>query len=121
MASKLDLLMEIAAEENRLVKYPVQISGRDFTYWAKPTTIADFQAAKRACKDKEDLLEQSVRLFVRRALDENGTPQYGTDAVPALIRVLDMTKVTALLNAEPEEDLSVGKLDMKSASAAAKK
>ena len=120
MASKLDMLLEIAAEESRLIKHPVEIAGRDMTYWAKPQTIHDYQAAKRACKDKDDVLEQSIRLFIARALDQDGRPQYDVSAVPVLMR-MGMEKVTSLLNAEPEEDLEVGQINIKSTGKAAQK
>ena len=114
MASdKLTLMMELAAEEDRLIKYPVEIKGRDFTYWAKPMTIKDYNKAKRAAKNPDDALESSIRLFIGRARDEHGNLQCGIDAVPVMLNILDMNSVAKLLNAEPAEDMEVGKLDMK--------
>ena len=120
MASKLDMLLEIAAEENRLVKYPVEIAGRDFTYWAKAATAVEFQAAKRASKNKDDLIEQSIQLFILRALNEDGSRQYDASAYPVLKR-LGMDNLTKLVNADPEEDLEVGQVNIKSTSKGAAK
>ena len=118
---KLQMLMDIAAEEDRLVKHPCEIKGRDFTYWAKPQTIKEFNSARRACKNKDDELEMSIRVFIARALDESGRHQYDESAVPVLTRMLDLSLVSKLINAEPLEDLEVGQVDTKSASNATSK
>lgn len=119
--NKLQMLMDIAAEEDRLVKHPCEIKGRDFTYWAKPQTIKEFNSARRACKNKDDELEMSIRVFIARALDESGNRQYDESAVPVLTRMLDLSLVSKLINAEPLEDLGVGQVDIKSTSKAASK
>lgn len=119
--NKLQMLMDIAAEEDRLVKHPCEIKGRDFTYWAKPQTIKEFNSARRACKNKDDDLEMSIRVFIARALDEDGRPQYDESAVPVLTRMLDLSLVSKLINAEPLEDLEVGQVDIKSTRKAASK
>ena len=118
---QLDKLLEIAAQENKLIKHPLEIKGQDLTFWSKPTTIADYQAAKRASKDQDDLLETTARLFIKKALDENGQPQYQVDALPVLTKVLSMTTASqimgALTSGEEEEEVE---LDMKSLSGSAK-
>ena len=119
---QLDKLLEIAAQENKLIKHPLEVKGQDLTFWSKPTTIAEYQAAKRASKDQEDLLETTARLFIRKALDENGQPQYQVDALPVLTKVLSMAtagKIMGALTAGEDEDEEV-ELDMKSLSAPAK-
>ena len=83
-------------------------------------TIKDYNNAKRAAKNPDDALEASIRIFISRARDEHGNLQYGIDAVPVMLNILDMNSVGKLLNAEPAEDLEVGKLDMKSARKATK-
>ena len=47
----------------------------DFTFWHKPMTIVEYQEAKAKSKNPEDELEAAIRLFVKKALDENGAPQ----------------------------------------------
>ena len=85
-------------------------------------TIAEYQAAKKASKDPDDMLESTARLFIKKALDENGTPQYQIDALPVLTKVLSMATAAKLMgamnDAEEEEDVE---LDIKSLEGTAKK
>ena len=119
---QLDKLLEIAALENKLTKHELEIEGHDLTFWSKPMTIAEYQAAKKASKDPDDTLESTARLFVKKALDQNGSPQYQADAIPVLMRVLSMqtaAKLISAMNAESdEEDIE---LDMKSPESSAEK
>jgi len=113
--TQLDKLLEIAAIENKLSKRELVIHGKDLTFWSKPTTIAEFQAAKKASKNPEDFLEYTVRLFVAKALDEGGQRQYSPDAIPVLIRQLSMKTATEIMAAlSPDEDEEEQELDMKS-------
>ena len=120
--SQLDKLLEIAAVENKLKKHELEIGGKDLTFWSKPMTIADYQQAKQASKNPDDLLETSARLFIKKAMDESGMPQYQADALPVLLRVLSMSTASKLLGAlnevEEEEELE---LDFKSHQEPAKK
>jgi hypothetical protein len=119
---QLDKLLEIAANENKLTKHELEIDGHDLTFWSKPMTIAEYQGAKKASKDPDDLMETTARLFVKKAMDEGGSPQYQSDAIPVLLRVLSMataSKLMAAMNsAEEEEDVE---LDIKSPEEPAKK
>ena len=119
---QLDKLLEIAAIENKLKKHELEIEGRDLTFWSTPMTIAEYQAAKKASKDPNDMLESTARLFVKKAMDESGTPQYGSDAVPVLMRVLSMATAAKLMGAmnDDEEEEEVN-LDLKSDQGAAEK
>jgi len=113
--SQLDKLKEIAAQESKLIKHELEIKGQDLTFWSKPLTIAEYQAAKKASKDPDDLLENTARLFIQKALDANGQRQYQVDALPILTRMLSMTtaaKIMAAMNDEEEEEET--SLDMKS-------
>jgi hypothetical protein len=118
---QLDKLLEIAANENKLTKHELEIDGHDLTFWSKPMTIAEYQAAKKASKDPDDLMETTARLFVKKAMDEGGSPQYQSDAIPVLMRVLSMqtsAKILSAMNAaEEEEDTD---LDIKSPEESAK-
>ena len=121
--SQLDKLLEIAAIENKLKKHELEIEGKDLTFWSKPMTIADYQAAKQASKNPDDLLETSARLFIKKACDESGMPQYQADALPVLLRVLSMStasKLLAALNNEEENEEEV-QLDYKSTESTTKK
>ena len=109
---------------NKLTKKTVTLDGEDFTFWHKPMTIAEYQEAKAKSKNPEDELEAAIRLFVRKALDENGSPQYQVDAIPVLTKVLPLSLASELLgamqgSAEEEEDEEA--LDMKSPSKSAQK
>ena len=120
---QLDKLLEIAANENKLTKHELEIDGHDLTFWSKPMTIADYQAAKKASKDPDDMLETTARLFIKKAMDEGGSPQYQTDALPVLLRVLSMataSKILGAMNPTEEEEDEV-ELDLKSPEGAAKK
>ena len=120
--SQLDKLLEIAAIENKLKKHEIEIEGKDLTFWSKPMTIADYQQAKQASKNPDDLLETTARLFIKKAMDEAGRPQYQADALPVLLRVLSMATASKLMGAmneeQEEEELE---LDFKSPQETAKK
>ena len=113
--SQLDKLKEIAAQESKLIKHEIEIKGQDLTFWSKPLTIAEYQAAKKASKDPDDLLESTARLFIQKALDANGQRQYQVDALPVLMRVLSMSTAAKLMGAMNEEEEEETSLDMKSA------
>ena len=121
--SQLDKLLEIAANENKLTKHELEIDGHDLTFWSKPMTIAEYQAAKKASKDPDDMLESTARLFIKKALDEGGRPQYQIDALPVLTKVLSMATAAKLMGAmnEAEEEEEQVDYDIKSTEAAVKK
>ena len=116
---QLDRLLEVAARNNKLTKKSVELDGEDFTFWHKPMTIAEYQEAKAKSKNPEDALEAAIRLFVKKALDEGGSPQYQSDAIPVLQKVLPMEMASKLIGAmqsgEEDEELE---LDMKSSEGA---
>ena len=105
---QLDRLLEVAARNNKLTKKSVVLDGDDFTFWHKPMTIDEYQQAKAKSRNPEDALETAIRLFVTKALDESGTPQYQADAIPVLQKVLPMEMASKLIGAmqsdETEED-----------------
>ncbi len=119
--SQLDKLLEIAAIENKLTKHELEIEGKDLTFWSKPMTIAEYQQAKKASKNPEDMLETTARLFVKKALDESGQPQYQADALPVLIRVLSMATAAKLMGAMNETQEEEEELDLKSIESPAQK
>ena len=112
--SQLEKLKAIAAQENKLTKHELFIEGQDLTFWSKPLTIAEYQAAKKASKDPEDMLESTARLFVQKALDANGQRQYQINALPVITSLLSMStaaKLMGAMNDDAEEEVS---LDLKS-------
>ena len=111
---QLDKLLRIAAQENKLTKHELFVKGEDLTFWSKPTTIAEYNTAKAACKDSTDQIEATCRLFIQKALTEAGERQYQPDALPVLTRSLSITTAVQILDAlniELEED---EEMDMKS-------
>ena len=117
----LERLKAVAARNNKLIKKEVELDGEDFTFWHRPLKITEYQEAKAGSKNPEDALETAVRLFVKKALDENGQQQYQVDAVPILQRMLPMemaTKLIGALQTSEEEDIE---LDMKSTEEPVKK
>ena len=120
---QIDRLLEVAARNNKLIKKTVILDGEDFTFWHKPMTIEEYTEAKARSKNPNDELEAAIRLFVKKALDENGSPQYQIDAIPVLTKVLPLSLASELLGAmqtdQEEEDEEA--LDMKSPGKPAKK
>ena len=118
---QLDKLLDIAAQENKLVKHELEIKGHDLTFYTKPMKIAEYQAAKQASKNPEDMLETTARLFISKALDADGRPQYQSDALPVLMKALSMETAGKLMGAmndsAEEEELA---LDVKSPEVGAK-
>jgi len=111
----LEKLQALVDLENKLVKHEVDIKGIDFTFWAKPTSITQYKAAKAASKDPDDVLEATARLFIKTALDENGQPQFAIDALPLLMSQMSMKSASKLLGAlSDEEEEAYSELDMKS-------
>ena len=123
--SQLDKLLEIAAQENKLVKHELFIRGKDLTFWSRPLTIAEYQLAKKQSKNPEDVLETTARLFIRKALDQSGSPQFQIDALPILLSKLSMAtaaKIMAALSDDEDEIEEAGEAyDLKSSEGAAKK
>ena len=111
---QIEKLKRIAAKEMVLTKHVLFIRGEDLTFWSKPTTIDEYNLATNACKNKTDQIEQTARLFINKALDKSGQPQYQADALPWLTGQLSLKTTTRILqqlevDVEEEEEL-----DMKS-------
>ena len=111
---QIDKLLEIAAMENKLVKHELEIKGQDLTFWSKPMKIGEYQAAKKASKNSDDLLETTARLFIKKALDADGQPQYQADALPVLMNALSMETASKLMGAMNETEEEEVDLDLKS-------
>ena len=111
---QIEKLKRIAAKEMVLTKHELFIKGEDLTFWSKPTTIEQFSLANNACKKKGDQIEQTARLFIMKALDKSGQPQYQADALHWLVSELSIktsSKIMAQLDVDVEQE---EELDMKS-------
>ena len=120
--NQLEKLQAIAGQENKLKKHDLFIKGHDLTFWSTPLKISEYQMAKKQSKNPDDLLESTARLFIKKAVDANGVPQYQIDALPVIMGALSMETAGKLLGAmnesDEEEELN---LDFKSAEEAPKK
>ena len=119
--NQLERLLEVAARNNKLTKKSVDLDGDDFSFWHKPMTIEDYSLAKATSKDPDDALETAIRLFVNKALDEGGTRQYQSDAVPVLQKVLPMELASRLIGALTSSEEEDEELDFKSPEASVQK
>ena len=120
--NQLEKLQAIAGQENKLKKHDLFIKGHDLTFWSTPLKISEYPLAKKQSKNPDDLLESTARLFIKKAVDANGVPQYQIDALPVIMGALSMETASKLLGAmnesDEEEELN---LDFKSAEEAPKK
>ena len=81
-------------------KHPVDIAGRDFTYWGKLQQLNSRRL--RACKNKYDLIEHNY-LFIQRAMNEDGSRQHDVSAFCP--QVAGHGQPTKLPERRAEEDL----------------
>ena len=86
------------------------------TFWSKPLKINEYQMAKKQSKNPDDLLESTARLFIKKAVDANGVPQYQIDALPVIMGALSMETAGKLLGAmnDSDEEEEAVELDFKS-------
>ena len=120
--NQLEKLQAIAGQENKLTKHEVFIKGHDLSFWSKPLKITEYQMAKKQSKNPDDLLESTARLFIKKALDANGVPQYQIDALPVIMGALSMETASKLLGAmNSDEEEEAMELDFKSVKEASKK
>jgi len=120
--NQLEKLQDIAGQENKLTRHEVFIKGHDLTFWSKPLKISEYQLAKRQSKNPDDLLENTARLFIKKACDANGHQQYQIDALPVIMGALSMetaSKLMGAMNSDEEEEAM--ELDFKSPEEAPKK
>ena len=122
LMSQLDKLLEIAAQENVLVKHELEIMGKDLTFWSTPLKIDEWQMATQAAKNPTNQLEITARLFIMKALDQSGRPQYAIDALPVLTKKLSLATATEILKAmDRTQEEEMESLDMKSDQKGSKK
>ena len=111
---QIEKLKRIAAKEMVLTKHELFIKGEDLTFWSQPTTIDEYNLATNACKNKTDQIEQTARLFIMKALDKSGQPQYQADALPWFTGQLSLKTTTRILQQLEVDVEEEEQLDMKS-------
>jgi len=102
--------------------------GTDFSFYTKPITTAQLNEAQKPNKKGDEItnLEASVKLFILRALDQNGMRQYALADLPFLLglQAETLNKIVGAMNTTDEEDVEIAEagepLDMKSPKKAAK-
>ena len=126
---ELDRLMQVAGRNNELTKCECLIEGVDFSFYLKPVTTSQLNEATKPTKkgDNPTALEQGVKLFVLRALDQNGVRKWALADIPMLMdfeNALLNKLVGAMNGVEEDEDVEIADagepLDMKSPKKAAK-
>ena len=63
------------------------------------TENCEWTLAKQQSKNPEDVLESTARLFIKKATDANGVPQYQIDALQVIMSALSMETAAKLLGA----------------------
>ena len=112
---QIDRLLQRAGRNQELEYCEVFLDDEDYSFYVKPLTMAQLVEATKSVKKGETLteLEQTVKLFVLRALDQNGQRQYQADAFNILMRlpVEDLNKLAGAMKMtttdaeEPELDI----------------
>lgn len=119
---QIDRLLARAGRNNELTYCECFLDDEDYSYYVKPLTPAQYDNATKPNRkgEKPSELESSVRLFMVRALNADGTRQYQEDAFNILMR-LPIDDLTKLTNAVPDVEDGDGELDIKSSSEGAEK
>lgn len=84
----IDRLVARAGKNNAMTYCPVSLDGEDYSFWIKPMTMAQVVEARKGPKGVEmSEIETSIKLFVLRALNENGSRQYSPADYDVLMRL----------------------------------
>lgn len=126
---QIDRVLQFAGQNNALTKCEcIMEDGTDFSFYTKPITTAQLNEAQKPNKKGDEItnLEASVKLFILRALDQNGMRQYALADLPFLLglQAETLNKIVGAMNSTDEEDVEIAEagepLDMKSPKKAAK-
>ena len=126
---QIERVMQYAGQNNALTRCEcIMKDGTDFSFYTKPLTTGQLNEAQKPTKKGDEItqLEASVKLFVLRALDQNGMRQYALADMPFLMGLPSDTlnKIVGAMNTtddEEEEIADAGEpLDMKSPKKAVK-
>jgi len=120
---QIDRLLKYCGTDRKLLK-SVWHNGQDWSFYMKPLTIAEKQRATKNSK-ADDPTDFALHLLCDKAEDENGQKQYNAAAdLPVMRNTIEsacLDKLMLKIIQPDEEDLEGEELDMKSASAPAKK
>nr|BAR34296.1 hypothetical protein [uncultured Mediterranean phage uvMED] len=120
---QIDRLLALAGQNNSLTKCEcIMDDGSDFSFYVKPLTMAQVNECQKPSKKGDEITttESAVKLFVLRALDQNGTRQYALADIPFLMGLPSgiLNKVIGVMNAIDDEEVEISEagepLDMKS-------
>jgi len=126
---QIDRVLQFAGQNNALTKCEcIMEDGTDFSFYTKPITTAQLNEAQKPNKKGDEItnLEASVKLFILRALDQNGMRQYALADLPFLLglQAETLNKIVGAMNTTDEEDVEIAEagepLDMKSPKKASK-
>lgn len=126
---QIDRLLAHAGQNNALTRCEcIMEDGTDFSFYTKELTSAQINEAQKPNKKGDEItqLESSVKLFVLRALDQNGMRQYALADMPFLmgLPIETLNKVVGAMNSTDDEGVEIAEagepLDMKSTKKAAK-
>ena len=88
--------------EKKVVKLT---DGTEFEFWCSPMTIAEREQAMKGSKDDANTF--ALRLFIRKAMDENGNRMFQAGQIDELKNDVSAENIDKLLVAimpEPEEE-----------------
>ena len=111
---QIDRLLQRAGRNQELEFCECFLDDEDYSFYVKPLTMAQLVEATKSIRKGETLteLEQTIKLFVLRALDANGQRQYQADAFNILMRlpIEDLNKLAGAMKMtkgeeEPELDI----------------
>ena len=115
---QIDRLLQRAGRNQELEYCEVFLDDEDYSFYVKPLTMAQLVEATKSIRKGETLteLEQTIKLFVLRALDANGQRQYQADAFNILMRlpIDDLNKLAGAMKMtkdEEEPELSIKSLN----------
>lgn len=126
---QIDRVLQYAGQNNALTRCEcIMEDGTDFSFYTKPMTTGQLNEAQKPNKKGDEItqLEASVKLFILRALDQNGMRQYALADMPFLmgLQTDTLNKIVGAMNTTDEEDVEIADagepLDMKSPKKAAK-
>ena len=126
---QIDRLLAHAGQNNALTRCEcIMEDGTDFSFYTKELTSSQINEAQKPNKKGDEItqLESSVKLFVLRALDQNGMRQYALADMPFLMElpIETLNKVVGAMNSTDDEGVEIAEagepLDMKSTKKAAK-
>lgn len=97
-------------------------NGKEFEYWATPTTLAERARAQKNARS-DDANDFAMQLLVAKAKDENGAPLFTVGDIPEMRNDLPASLVESLMLQllTGQEDEEEEELDMKSTEASSRK